>query len=674
MAENDFLNGLRIEQFIKSNNDQLKDSLKEYNTTITNGISSILNNQKTQITSIKSIDKSTKSIDSSITKLVSGQDKLIKAFGTMSTKLDTSTTSDIKKILQSTTAKEKKVSEKKDTFRRVDYNKENNELLYSMNKSLGALGNVREKGGGFLKALMMLGSGVLAGGGLIGYILTGKKEALQGMFKGLVKGFGSVFGITKAIPKLFGGIGNIITSAGKLKKLFTRFGLGKGMSLLGKRALGKGFAKGAGKTALKNLPGIGSVLNLVFAVQKFKKGDVVGGLLEFGSFAADFIPGIGPAIGLALDIYGLKRDLTISPGDLQTEKDIFFHPIKSVKTLIQGGKDKKYTKKSEALDPSHRKGVRRLKSLSMDQRQGFKAWQKQTYGRELNTSILDDKSRYESMVEEYRQHLGVGGGGFQFTDSDISQGNGMPYDDSTAKKDDNWEKITNISKYKASVRSNKNYKKYVRLNPNENPDMNGVNSIMRSRFYKMAKEFNKDTGGSLMVNSAKRNGGKSVHNKGYAIDVNALDANGRRFGDGYIPEGYLAKYGFHRPLLNYKSVYGGPKDEPWHIEPFPGDDVYGGGRNTLASGQPYRKGVLLSGKSGYSSTDVGGGGLDNSDFNLPQGNLDKRSNTNTSMNVSLSESDINALAIAFGRQMKQNIKPTENIVMTNNSANPRNTL
>lgn len=98
-------------------------------------------------------------------------------------------------------------------------------------------------------------------------------------FKGLFKGIGKLFG--KGAGKMFGKIG---------------------------AKFGKGIAKFGGK-ALKKIPIFGMLLSIPFAIQKFRKGDVVGGLLELGSGVASLFPGVGTAISVAIDAYLIFRDL-----------------------------------------------------------------------------------------------------------------------------------------------------------------------------------------------------------------------------------------------------------------------------------------------------------------------------------------------------------------------------
>ena len=61
---------------------------------------------------------------------------------------------------------------------------------------------------------------------------------------------------------------------------------------------------------LRWIPGIGAILSLGFAVQRFSKGDIVGGLLEIASgIAYQFAPtGIGLALGIGIDAFNAFLD------------------------------------------------------------------------------------------------------------------------------------------------------------------------------------------------------------------------------------------------------------------------------------------------------------------------------------------------------------------------------
>jgi len=128
---------------------------------------------------------------------------------------------------------------------------------------------------------------------------------------------------------------------------------------------------------------------------------------------------------------------------------------------------------------------------------------------------------------------------------------------------------------------------YVGIKLYNNPDLQGLKPDILSSFLKMAEEHFNLTKKLIQVNSAKRNGsGNSVHDYGYAIDINTVDANSLE------KLGLLKKYGFHRPLLNWSKtgISANKKDEPWHIEYYPGEKVYGA-RNTINN--DYRINILM---------------------------------------------------------------------------------
>lgn len=107
---------------------------------------------------------------------------------------------------------------------------------------------------------------------------------------------------------------------------------------------------------------------------------------------------------------------------------------------------------------------------------------------------------------------------------------------------------------------------YLRLG--RGVEIEGANPIMLKHFLGMAEEYGEKTGKTIQVNSGYRSyerqaalhrqfpqkaaaPGRSLHEKGLAIDINSSDANELE------KLGLMKKYGFTRPV-------GG---EPWHIEP-----------------------------------------------------------------------------------------------------------
>ncbi len=219
------------------------------------------------------------------------------------------------------------------------------------------LGNKAKAGGGLLAGLGML----LSMGGLLGYLFTGKQEFLFSLVKGLkhtgtgilkmltapikiVKSITSVIddvakgakieaAIAKsskmagmfmsigkfaktlltmnvghaieAVPKMFKGIKSMFSGIKSFGSMFK--GLG-GLLTGGIGSALKGVGKAGGKSALKKIPIIGSLLGIIFAISRFKKGDVTGGLLEIASGLTALVPGFGIPLGLAIDAVLLARD------------------------------------------------------------------------------------------------------------------------------------------------------------------------------------------------------------------------------------------------------------------------------------------------------------------------------------------------------------------------------
>ena len=81
----------------------------------------------------------------------------------------------------------------------------------------------------------------------------------------------------------------------------------------------KGAAKGVGKSILKKIPFVGLGMGVLFAVDRLRKGDWGGALLEVASGAASTIPGVGTGVSLALDAALIAKDVhqsrSIAGGD-----------------------------------------------------------------------------------------------------------------------------------------------------------------------------------------------------------------------------------------------------------------------------------------------------------------------------------------------------------------------
>lgn len=105
-------------------------------------------------------------------------------------------------------------------------------------------------------------------------------------------------------------------ASGATLKLIPKF-FGKTTKFIG--ALITGAVKIFPKLAkvLKFIPGIGSVLSFAFAYDRIaNKGDYVGGLLEIAAGIAYFVPGVGTAIGVGIDVLNTFLDYKQSQPDV----------------------------------------------------------------------------------------------------------------------------------------------------------------------------------------------------------------------------------------------------------------------------------------------------------------------------------------------------------------------
>ena len=164
---------------------------------------------------------------------------------------------------------------------------------------------------------MMFGGLALLAGGLFA-LYEGLKD--DGPFKGLLKLVGRV-GLRGA-EMMFKSIGKVVTkglkmfSSGILSgiKSFFGFSAKAGAEVLGKEGGGRllkmfsGIKSWLGRMFAKigmKIPGIGAIIGIGFAVSRFMKGDIVGGIIDLLSGMASCInfvlPGMGFAISLGLD-------------------------------------------------------------------------------------------------------------------------------------------------------------------------------------------------------------------------------------------------------------------------------------------------------------------------------------------------------------------------------------
>ncbi|MBF90098.1 MAG: hypothetical protein CMG75_10705 [Candidatus Marinimicrobia bacterium] len=132
------------------------------------------------------------------------------------------------------------------------------------------------------------------------------KRTLPKMFKNALKVLNSgLKSISKAGKGIFGGILNIGKNVVKGAKNIVSKGASKGII----KATSKSVGKGAGKSLLKKIPVVGLGLGAIFAIDRLRKGDWGGALMELGSGAASMIPGVGTGVSVALDAALIGKDI-----------------------------------------------------------------------------------------------------------------------------------------------------------------------------------------------------------------------------------------------------------------------------------------------------------------------------------------------------------------------------
>ena len=104
----------------------------------------------------------------------------------------------------------------------------------------------------------------------------------------------------------------------------------------------KSAAKGIGKSLLKKIPLVGLGMGIIFAVDRLRKGDWGGALMEVASGAASTIPGVGTGVSLALDAALIAKDVTqgrsVAGGDkIDAERELGGPITKGQNVLVGEG-------------------------------------------------------------------------------------------------------------------------------------------------------------------------------------------------------------------------------------------------------------------------------------------------------------------------------------------------
>ena len=183
-------------------------------------------------------------------------------------------------------------------------------------KGANLLGSLPKKAGNFFKRLKGLPK-------TLKNVFKGVGAKLQGVGAKAAEIFQTIGKIIKKVKNfLKGGVGKVLglgKNIFKAGKNFVKSGF-KGLKTVGKsigKSVGKSVGKGAGKSVLKKIPFVGLGLGAAFAIDRLRKGDWGGALMEIGSGAASMIPGVGTAVSTAIDVGLIAKDI----GDAKNQQE-----------------------------------------------------------------------------------------------------------------------------------------------------------------------------------------------------------------------------------------------------------------------------------------------------------------------------------------------------------------
>lgn len=475
------------------------------------------------------------------------------------------------------------------------------------------------KGGGFFKFIKGMASSLKELNTVSG-LINGAKKSVKGVGEivshgvDVVKAVGKVgsSGIKNAV-EMGKGIKSIFTAGLDIGKMFSSAGGAIGGIMKGGGGLMKGLGKGLGKKALTKIPVLGSILSIFFAIERFKKGDIAGGLLEIGSGVAAIFPGVGTAISMAIDGLLLMNDFG-KGGLLNGANTAIKGGFGKVMGMFGGGKE------GDAYNVA---GGNSAVPIPADN------------SIFSSTSKVVSSSVKSVMAAAKKSGKTVGVG------------------------------IKNVVAKAGSA---------LGFMMGRGVDVSGVNPKLWNNFLGMAKDYKAIYGKDIPLNSAYRDmdkqqklyndaivkygseaaarkwvapPGRSMHNFGYALDIgdsagivrNELKSS---------PMGNLAsKWGFDFPMDH----------EAWHIEPKGFKEHYSDVRGGNAVDSPMPNPAV---DDAYS---IGGG-----DFNTSSTMRLGSANTKPTM-VVLTEETVKALAVAIGSQYRANM-PKNNSVAQNIGGKP----
>lgn len=138
--------------------------------------------------------------------------------------------------------------------------------------------------------------------------LSGFWSGFAGTMLGMVAPTIGMYLTERAITSV-GNIGKIASKKGKYGKKIKK--VKKGIGKVATKGIGKIVGKGIGKSVLKKIPGISLLSGAMFGIQRFKNGDLLGGLGEIASGIAGNVPLIGTAISTGIDAALMAKDVGV---------------------------------------------------------------------------------------------------------------------------------------------------------------------------------------------------------------------------------------------------------------------------------------------------------------------------------------------------------------------------
>ena len=442
---------------------------------------------------------------------------------------------------------------------------------------------------GFVKNItkVIKGAGAIFKGAGSVAKLTTKTAGKQGLKK--IPGIGTIAGIVFGVKKFADGdyVGGLLEFGSALALMIPGFGIPIAIAIdlytfkrdltltKEERVEESKVWKTIGKAGLKLTPGIGTLMWIMDGIKKWKSGDKLGGLKDMSMGLLVLVPGMGPIIGIAQSL------LAIGSG---------------FKAIGKAKEHKQQTVKGATQLASFKKSKTKNKLNNLGKIGGAqKAWKAKRESLGLSSSsMLDPNSGYDEALTEFMQNnypdallhsdpeadansisvlarkksIGADGIPLSIEGMSVADLGGEYSDTASYYKNDG----VNVNGMRGDVWNNLHgmFDEFNMLMNEQHPghknrwNMDGSRVQINSGFRSISKQ--KKLWDKYIASGKKgtpaAEPGKSMHNYGYAMDINSPEAN-IMGGNGKVKlkvQGHkdlLSKWGFQRPV----------KGEPWHLEP-----------------------------------------------------------------------------------------------------------